>query len=179
MEAVVAVVRLDPRNGEPISRKAEAGIRMLRCEKTQIETFTDVDFAMCVQRRLCASDTYCGWIDSTLFYVQGWVHALDKNPRAGSPHRLAVDKVIPVNVSALVGEAATLTGAFQIIVYDLLKNQVACIVDRTASRPIYYYLDENLLILSSDIRAIVGIPGLDFSIDIAALVQFIRVQTIM
>jgi asparagine synthase (glutamine-hydrolysing) len=60
-----------------------------------------------------------------------------------------------------------------------VTRQLVAIVDRLASRPIFYYQDPEHLILSSDIRAILGVPGVDCSVDLESLAQFVRIQTVL
>lgn len=151
---------------------------MVSSEGTQIETFSDVGFALCVQRRVRASDTYCGRVDRRLFYVQGCVEPLVPLP-SRSVHRLAEDKVLPTALFSATNEAAALTGSFHLVAYDFDTRQLTLIVDRLASRPVFLYRDQRGLILASDIRAILGIPGVDCSLDVESLAQFVRIQAIL
>lgn len=178
MEAFVAILQLDAGGREPLHLKAEAGLRMVRAEGTQAETFMDTGFAMSVQRRIHASDTYCARIGATLFYVQGCVEPLAPLPFC-RVHRLAEDKVLPAAVLDRSSEAAGLSGSFHVVAYRFDTRQLTVILDRLAFRPVFVYRDPHLLILASDIRAILGVPGVDCSLDVESLAQFVRLQIIL
>ena len=46
-----------------------------------------------------------------------------------------------------------LNGIFSIIIFDKKKNLIFCVRDRLGIKPLYYYLEKNKLIISSEIKA--------------------------
>jgi len=179
MEAFVVVVQFDRSSDRPTKPLAEAGISTVWAADTCVASVADTGIAVAVQRRIHASDTYFGPAGGILFIVQGWVEPMEKPSSTNTVYRLASDKVLPANVLLDRTAPAQLTGSFHIVAYDSDTHQLVVIVDRLASRPIFYYHDSKCLILSSDIRAILGVPSVDCSIDIESLVQFVRIQMIL
>jgi len=179
VEAFLAVLQLDRGTERAVESMAEAGIGMVQSSDTYVERFNAPGIAVTVQKRSHASDTYFGRINNNLYYVQGWVEPQEK-PSAGRPaHWLAEDKVLPASLLGNNKEAAGLTGSFHVVGYDFDTRHLTVFVDRVASRPVFYYQDGAHLILSSDIRAILGVPGIDCTVDIESLAQFVRIQTIL
>jgi len=179
MEAFIVVVLLGENNSNALKSMVEAGIEMTQMEGTWVETFVDPRIALAVRKRSHASDVYFGQVEETLFFIQGWVEPLENFLSPDSLYQFAADKVIPKDLLTKVGLATQLTGSFHIVSYNLNTNQLSVFVDRLASRPVFYYRGRDHLILSSDIRAILGVPGVDCSVDIESLTQFVRIQTIL
>lgn len=180
MEGFLAIVQCDRNGHQALASLAEEGMRMAQAPGTKVETFSGGGFVMAVRRRDRASDTYFGTADGHLrLYVQGCVEPLEETVSSTRIWRLAADKMLPANILAAPRAAAELTGSFHIAGYDSDTHQLVAIVDRLASRPIFYYQDSEYLILSSDIRAILGVPGVDCSVDLESLAQFVRIQTVL
>lgn len=179
MEAFVAVISLDRNLQKPILAMVDAGIGMVSSPDIYVERFSDQAVAIAVQKRSFASDTYFGQFDDKLIYIQGWVEPLGIPQNSDSLYRLTVDKLLPKEILANEGSAADLTGSYHILTYDIKLQTLSVFTDRLASRTIYYYRGPNYIALSSDIQAILGIPGVDYSLDLEGLVQFVRIQTIL
>lgn len=180
MEGFLIVVRLDQRNDPLLTHLVESGFDATKVEGTRVEAFADEGLAMAVRRRNHASDTSFSTVAKHLqVYVQGCVEPLETSTSPSKLHRLTPDKVLPANLFTDTPLAASLTGSFQITAYDSATQKLVAIVDRLASRPIFYYLNSEYLILSSDIRAILGVPGVSCAVDVEGLAQFVRIQTIL
>jgi asparagine synthase (glutamine-hydrolysing) len=48
-----------------------------------------------------------------------------------------------------------LNGSFIIVLYDLIKKQLTIVNDRLASRPLYYYLSDRLLVFGSEVKSVI------------------------
>jgi asparagine synthase (glutamine-hydrolysing) len=179
MEAFLAILRLDRHTGPPIGPMVESGMAMVRSSDTRVERFGAPGIAVAVQLRSRAPDSYFGRVADRLYYVQGWVEPQESSSPYSPAHMLAGDKILPPGLLDDPAEAAGLTGSFHVAGYDAETRQLMAIVDRLASRPLFFYQDSQRLILSSDIRAILGVPGVDCSVDLESLTQFVRIQTIL
>lgn len=69
--------------------------------------------------------------------------------------------------------AKKIIGAFAIIIYDKKSKELLCIRDQVGLKPLYYYKDSNLLIISSSIRAIKEQFTNTFSVDIARIREYL------
>jgi asparagine synthase (glutamine-hydrolysing) len=71
-----------------------------------------------------------------------------------------------------------LNGMFAFIFYDSVKNEVIFCRDRLGIKPLYYYLEGKKIVIASDIRSFMALPGFDKRLDAAALTAFINLRFI-
>lgn len=71
-----------------------------------------------------------------------------------------------------------LRGMFAFCLFDQKKNIAILARDPAGEKPLYYYLDSDLLIFSSEIKTFHAFPGIDLSIDIESVKAFFTLQYI-
>ncbi len=65
-------------------------------------------------------------------------------------------------------------GMFAIVIYDKQKNKIICFRDRAGVKPFYYYWKKNLLLFSSELKAMHKHPEFEKEIDNNALAYFFK-----
>ncbi len=68
-----------------------------------------------------------------------------------------------------------LIGMFSFIIYDNNSNQIYFYRDRVGVKPLYYYMDENCLLFSSELKSFEKIPIFIKNIDNNSVFEFINV----
>jgi asparagine synthase (glutamine-hydrolysing) len=69
-------------------------------------------------------------------------------------------------------------GMFAFAIWDEIKQELFIARDRLGIKPLYYYQSDNLLLFSSEIRAILKSGMVPKKIDKASLVDYLRYQTV-
>ncbi len=69
-------------------------------------------------------------------------------------------------------------GMFAFAIWDNLKNELFLVRDRLGIKPLYYFIDEEKLIFSSEIRTILASSLVPRKMDQNSLVDYIRYQTV-
>jgi asparagine synthase (glutamine-hydrolysing) len=67
-----------------------------------------------------------------------------------------------------------LKGMFAFCLWDSTTDSVYLVRDHFGVKPLYIYEDENKLIFSSEIKCLLSIPGLDFSLDSRGIQDYLR-----
>jgi asparagine synthase (glutamine-hydrolysing) len=71
---------------------------------------------------------------------------------------------------------AHLRGMFAFCIYDLKRHVVILARDSAGEKPLYYYLDNDCLVFSSEIKALHAFPDVDLSIDAESVKAFFVLQ---
>ncbi len=71
-----------------------------------------------------------------------------------------------------------LDGMFSFAIYDKNKNTIFIARDRLGIKPLYYYLGDNFLVLSSEIRPILKSKLFNAKIDSKSFTEFVQYKTI-
>lgn len=179
MEAFLAVLHPGTADGRDLLPALQAGMALAHASGVLVEEFTGKGVAIAVGKRTRASDVCTSRRDGRLAHVQGCVRPLNENLPDDSLERLDSDKIIPADLARSPKSAASLTGSFHVLLCDLGSGELVAVNDRAASRQIYYYRSSELVVLSSDIGAVLAVPGVDCSVDLESLAQFVRLQTIL
>ncbi len=66
-----------------------------------------------------------------------------------------------------------LNGIFALAIYDKEKNSLILARDRFGTKPLYYFHNQTTFAFASELKSIKDIPGLDKSIDYAALADYL------
>lgn len=130
-----------------------------------------------VARRNNSDVSYLDNIDRVV-YVQGWISPVD----AYQPEDLillADDKIWSSRLSDNQKDIKNFSGGYQAFSFSKNSRTITCFSDRTASRPMYYSVIDEILIISSDIRWIYSVPIAESELDLVAISQFVRIQTII
>ncbi len=69
-----------------------------------------------------------------------------------------------------------LRGMFSFALYDHQKNKLICVRDRLGKKPFKYYLDENVFIFASELKAILTQPEYKKEIDYLAIHHYLTLQ---
>lgn len=67
-------------------------------------------------------------------------------------------------------------GMFAFVIYDAVENKLWICRDRAGIKPLYYYLDEELFLFSSELKAFHKHPGFEKSINEVSLFNFIQLS---
>lgn len=67
-----------------------------------------------------------------------------------------------------------LSGAFAIIIYDKKSNELFAIRDHMGMQPLYYFYEENFLVLSSNIKSILSLQNVNKVLNKKRLIQYIN-----
>lgn len=71
-----------------------------------------------------------------------------------------------------------LEGMFAFAVYDTVKNEIFIARDRLGIKPLYYFINEEFIIFSSEIKAILASNFIERRVNKPALYDYIRYQTV-
>lgn len=66
------------------------------------------------------------------------------------------------------------TGMFSIVIFDKLDLKITFFNDRLGVKPLYYYLNDEMLIFGSELKALMTYEGFDKSINHTAVTQFMQ-----
>ena len=69
---------------------------------------------------------------------------------------------------------SSLKGMFAFCIWDREKNIVYLVRDQFGIKPLYIYEDEKQIIFSSEIKCLLALPGLDFSLDPRGIQDYLR-----
>jgi len=67
---------------------------------------------------------------------------------------------------------ARLRGMFGIAIWDAKRQTLTLARDRVGKKPLYYYKDQEKLLFASELKSIYQYPGVDYTINEAALAEF-------
>uniref|UniRef100_A0A7C3N9B9 asparagine synthase (glutamine-hydrolyzing) n=1 Tax=candidate division WOR-3 bacterium TaxID=2052148 RepID=A0A7C3N9B9_UNCW3 len=65
-------------------------------------------------------------------------------------------------------------GMFAIAIYDIKKNRLVLARDRAGEKPLYYFMDENYFIFSSELRGLISTGLIKNNIDFESLSQYLQ-----
>lgn len=68
---------------------------------------------------------------------------------------------------------AMLNGMFAFCVWDQREKRVVLARDRFGIKPLYIYEDESCIVFASELKTILGLPGLDLSLDPAGIADYL------
>jgi asparagine synthase (glutamine-hydrolysing) len=71
-----------------------------------------------------------------------------------------------------------LSGMFALAILDTKNNKLLIARDRLGIKPVYYYNKNGIFMFASELKAIVGFPGFNSSIDIQSLSHFLSMNYI-
>jgi hypothetical protein len=117
-----------------------------------------------------------------LFYCEGYFRFQDRLLDATSPRQFLLP--IVTNLLAVLNAGAPsilrdLGGSFLFLVYDSRHNTLWLVTDRLASRPLFYCSQAGIFLFANRLPALLRHPGLDRSLDLCALVEFLRFSMIL
>jgi asparagine synthase (glutamine-hydrolysing) len=69
-------------------------------------------------------------------------------------------------------------GMFGLAIWDARRQRLMLARDRLGIKPLYYYLDEEKFVFGSELKAILQVPKIEKSIDLAALNNFLTFEYI-
>src|SRR5690606_3658597 len=69
-------------------------------------------------------------------------------------------------------------GMFALAIYDLNLEKLIIVRDRAGEKPLYYYLDNDIFIFSSELKSLLSTQMIDKSININALNQYLQLTYI-
>lgn len=179
MEGFLAILNLDRSRHDDCAKLIRFPLVNLHAKDYSSKYIKGKDISVVVFIRKIASDVALLDQIHKFIYAQGWIFPNKKNNSSRGPIILSEDKVLSSGIVQNPGEIDEHSGGFHVLVVNKQKGTMNCFVDRTSSRPVYYSIANNYLIMSSDIRMIYSMPIVDKSLDNSALVQFVRIQTIL
>jgi asparagine synthase (glutamine-hydrolysing) len=99
---------------------------------------------------------------------------------AGYPFRTETDTEVILAALERWGEGfiERLIGMFAIAVWDRTERSLLLVRDRLGIKPLYYYIDADRLIFSSEVRAILATGLVPRRLDDDALIDYLRYQTV-
>ena len=113
-------------------------------------------------------------------YVAGPVRRLDETEigRDEATRRVAALRSALLACDPAAGLVA-LTGSFHAVVHDPDRCRTTIVTDRLGSRPVFAAEINGTRCWSSDLRCLLALPGMDPTLDLDALAQLVRIQTIL
>ena len=63
-------------------------------------------------------------------------------------------------------------GMFALAIYNHSKNELIIARDQFGIKPLYYFLNDNVLVFASEMKAILAFPNLEFTLNKQALVEY-------
>jgi len=70
-------------------------------------------------------------------------------------------------------------GEFAIAIYNLKSKELVLISDRLGTRPLYYTVFNNILVVSSEIKAILQFPGVENKVDPRSILDFFSLGEVL
>jgi hypothetical protein len=117
-----------------------------------------------------------------LFYCEGYFHLHNRLLDATSPKQFLLPIITKLLAALNAGAPAVLrdlSGSFLLLVYDSRHNTLWVVPDRLASRPLFYYSRAGIFRFANNLPALLRHPALDRSLDLCALVEFLRFSMIL
>lgn len=178
MEGFLAIFDLNSSYSFDYAKWLRHTYNKLKEDNHLVEFSTGQGYGIVIVSRINNSDgTFFEWSDRAV-YIQGWVSPTIKyNP--GDLISLTDDKFWSTSIFQDPSEIINFSGGFQAVNVNKETRTLTFFSDRTASRPIYYSMVDDSVIVSSDLRWILTMPNVDKQLDFEALTQFIRIQTIL
>lgn len=125
-------------------------------------------------------DHHCIHLDEQVIcYVNGyftWNHKV-KVIDGSCSHRQVRDVLTEVYAHIIEGryeQLCKLSGSYLLLFVDLRTKLLYAITDRLSSRPLFWYRDDALTIISENIRDILESPAYHQKLDLRSLVEFLR-----
>lgn len=86
------------------------------------------------------------------------------------------DTELILELFAALGEASLelLNGMFAFALYDTQQGQLTLVRDRIGIKPLYYYFDGKNLAFASEIKGLLGLPGINREVDHQALYDYLH-----
>lgn len=78
-----------------------------------------------------------------------------------------------------LGAMKMLNGMFAFLLYDKKKNEIIVARDHFGIKPLYYFMNDNMVLFSSEIKALLQHPGVNAEVNASSLQEYLTFQFLL
>jgi len=154
---------------------------MIKHRGSDIEVFCDDDVVLLSCRHENEHKQLISSEDSTLIAVcdgKIYSHNMPVSRLLGHMFTNTLE-AIPNLYEAAANFAGLVDGEFAIVVYNSKSKELILIRDRMGTRPLYYTVLDNILVVSSEIKALLQFPGVENKADPRSILDFFSLGEVL